>query len=140
VLKNRWFTLLAVVTLALGIDANAAIFSVIDGVLLKPLPYANGDRLLLVREAAPLAGRPTVGVSIKELYDYREQTRAFDALVEYHQMNFDLLNRGEPDRVNVGVVSHDFFNVLGIRPVLGRSFVEHDDATGADAVLILSYS
>jgi predicted permease len=139
-LKHRWFTMLAVVTLGLGIGANTAIFSVIDGVLLKPLPYTNGERLLLVREAAPLAGRPNVGVSIRELYDYREQSRAFDALVEYHQMNFDLLKRGEPDRVNTGVVSHNFFDVLGITPILGRTFVERDDAVGADAVLVLSYS
>ena len=139
-LKNRWFTLLAVLTLALGIGANTAIFSLIDGVLLKPLPYTNGDRLVLVREAAPLAGRANVNVSIQELYDYRAQTHAFDALVEYHQMNFDLLQRGEPDRVNVGVVSHDFFNVLGISPILGRTFAAADDALGADAVLIISYS
>src|ERR1700733_6421314 len=139
-LKQRGFTLLAVLTLGLGIGANTAIFSVIDGVLLKPLPYANGDRLVLVQQSAPLAGRPNTGVSIKELYDYREQTGAFDALVEYHQMNFDLLKRGEPDRVNTGVVSHDFFDVLGITPILGRSFVASDDAPGADAVLILSYS
>jgi putative ABC transport system permease protein len=139
-LKHRGFTLLAVLTLGLGIGANTAIFSVIDGVLLKPLPYANGDRLVLVQQSAPLAGRPNTGVSIKELYDYRDQTGAFDALVEYHQMNFDLLKRGEPDRVNTGVVSHDFFNVLGIKPLLGRSFVAADDAPGADAVLILSYS
>jgi putative ABC transport system permease protein len=138
--KYRGFTLLAVLTLGLGIGANTAIFSVVDGVLLKPLPYESGDRLLLIRQSAPLAGRPNAGVSIKELYDYREQTSAFDALVEYHQMNFDLLERGEPDRVNVGVVSHDFFDVLGIKPTFGRSFVAHDDARGADAVLILSYS
>jgi putative ABC transport system permease protein len=138
--KYRGFTLVAVLTLGLGIGANTAIFSVVDGVLLKPLPYESGDRLLLIRQSAPLAGRPNAGVSIKELYDYREQTGAFDALVEYHQMNFDLLKRGEPDRVNVGVVSHDFFDVLGIKPALGRSFVAHDDARGADAVLILSYS
>src|SRR6476620_5562266 len=132
-IKNPWFTALAVVTLGLGIGANTAIFSVIDGVLLKPLPYTDGDRLVLVREAAPLAGRPNVGVSVTELYDYREQARSFDALVEYHQMNFDLLKRGEPDRASGGVVSHDFCTVLGIRPILGRAFVEHDDALGADA-------
>jgi putative ABC transport system permease protein len=139
-LKNRGFALLAILTLGLGIGANTAIFSVIDGVLLKPLPYTNGNRLVLVRQSAPLAGRANTSVSIKELYDYREQTTAFDALVEYHQMNFDLLKRGEPDRVNAGVVSHDFFDVLGITPILGRSFLPGDDAPGADAVLILSYS
>ena len=138
--KNRGFALLAILTLGLGIGANTAVFSVVDGVLLKPLPYANGNRLVLVRQSAPLAGRLNAGVSIKELYDYREQTHAFDALVEYHQMNFDLLKRGDPDRVNAGVVSHDFFDVLGIKPILGRSFVAGDDAPGADAVLILSYS
>jgi putative ABC transport system permease protein len=138
--KNRAFALLAIVTLGLGIGANTAIFSVISGVLLKPLPYANGDRLVLVRQSAPLAGRPNAGVSIKELYDYRELATDFDNLVEYHQMSFDLLNRGEPDRVNTGVVSHNFFDVLGIRPVLGRTFREGDDRPGADAVLVLSYS
>ena len=139
-LKNPGFALLAILTLGLGIGANTAMFSVIDGVLLKPLPYTNGDRLVLVRQSAALAGRADAAVSIKELYDYREQTRAFDALVEYHQMNFDLLKRGEPDRVDTGVVSHDFFDVLGIRPILGRSFRAEDDALGADAVLILSYA
>ncbi len=138
--RSPGFSALAVVTLGLGIGANAAIFSVINGVLLKPLPYASGDRLLLIRQSAARAGRPNVGVAIKELYDYREHTRSFDGIVEYHQMNFDLLKRGEPDRVSTGVVSHDFFDVLGIAPILGRSFRSADDAPGADAVLILSYS
>ena len=120
--KNPGFAVVAVVTLALGIGANTAIFSVISGVLLKPLPYANGDRLVLVRQSAPLAGRADAGVSIKELYDYREQSSVFSNLVEYHQMNFDLLKRGEPDRVSTGVVSHNFFDVLGIKPILGRAF------------------
>jgi predicted permease len=138
--KNRAFAVFAILTLGLGIGANTAIFSVIDGVLLKPLPYTSGERLLLVRQSAPLAGRPNASVSVKELYDYREQTASFDALVEYHQMNFDLLKQGEPDRVNVGVVSHDFFNVLGISPLAGRTFVADDDKAGAEAVLVLSHS
>ncbi len=138
--RNRLFTVFSVLTLGLGIGANTAVFSVIRGVLLEPLPYANADRLLLVRQAAPLAGRANASVSVRELYDYREQTASFDALVEYHQMNFDLLGHGDPDRVNTGVVSHDFFDVLGIRPILGRTFVEGDDAPGADAVLVLSHS
>jgi putative ABC transport system permease protein len=139
-LKNRGFAALAVLTLGLGIGANTAIFSVIRGVLLKPLPYTDGDRLVLIRQSALLAGRPVAGISIKELYDYREQASDFDNLVEYHQMTFDLLNRGEPDRVGTGVVSHNFFEVLGIKPMLGRTFVEADDKPGADAVLVLSHS
>ena len=94
------------------------------------MPYTNGERLVLVRQSAPLAGRANTAVSVKELYDYREQTQAFDALVEYHQMNFDLLKRGEPHRVATGVGSHDFFDVLGIKPILGRSFRAEDDALG----------
>ena len=129
-LKNRGFAALAVLTLGLGIGANTAIFSVINGVLLKPLPYDNGDRLVLVRHSAPLANQQNLGVSIKELYDYREQLASFDGLVEFHQMNFDLLRRGEPDRVATGVVSPNFFDVLGIRPLVGRTFVDADDRRG----------
>jgi putative ABC transport system permease protein len=134
------FALFAVLTLGLGIGANTAIFSVIYGVLLKPLPYADSDRLVLIRQSALPAGRPDVGVSIKEFFTYRDQAGDFDGLVEFHQMTFDLLKRGEPDRVDTGVVSPNFFEVLGIAPILGRSFVPADDVPGAPAVLILSYS
>jgi putative ABC transport system permease protein len=137
---NRGFAFVAILTLALGIGANTAIFSVINGVVLRPLPYVNGSRLLLIRQAAPQVGRADMGVSVGEFYDYRAQTTSFDAVVEYHQMTFDLLTRGEADRVNVGVVSHDFFTVLGIQPLLGRTLGAADDARGADAVLMLSYS
>src|SRR5207302_7207799 len=126
--------------LALGIGANTAIFSVIYGVLLKPLPYADSDRLVLIRQSAPLIGREDVGVSIKEFFTYRDHVQDFDGLVEFHQMNFDLLKRGEPDRVTAGVVSPNFFDVLGIKPILGRSFVADDDKPGAPAVLVISYS
>jgi putative ABC transport system permease protein len=138
--KNRPFALLAIATLGLGIGANTAIFSVIYGVLLKPLPYADSDRLVLIRQSAPPLGRDDVSVSIKEFYTYRDQAQDFDGLVEFHQMNFDLLRRGEPDRVSTGVVSPNFFTVLGIAPVLGRTFVAADDKPGAPAVLVLSYS
>jgi putative ABC transport system permease protein len=138
--RNRLFATFAILTLGLGIGANAAIFSVIDGVLLKPLPYASGDRLVVINHSTQRAGRLNPSVSIKELYDYREKAETFDALVEYHQMNFDLLRKGNPDRVNTGVVSHDFFNVLGITPIYGRTFVAGDDEPGADAVLVLSHS
>ena len=138
--RSRLFTIFSVLTLALGIGANTAVFSAIDGVLLKPLPYGHADRLLILQHSAPLAGRANAGMSVKELYDYREQSASFDGLVEYHQMNFDLLGHGEPDRVDVGVVSHDFFELLGIRPALGRTFVAGDDRPGADAVLVLSHA
>ncbi len=138
--KNPGFAMLAVVTLGLGIGANTAIFSVINGVLLKPLPYDNGHRLVLIQQSAPLANQPNFGVSIKELYDYRAQLASFDGLVEFHQMSFDLLRRGEPDRVATGVVSPNFFDVLGIKPILGRTFVQTDDDEGAEAVLVLGHA
>ena len=135
------YALLAVLTLGLGIGANTAIFSVINGVLLKPLPYEHGDRLVVVQQSRPLSGQPQVGVAIAEYFDYRERGEdVFDGLVEYHQMNFDLINRGEPDRVNTGVVSHNFFDLLGIRPIIGRTFVAQDDVRDAEAVLILSHT
>jgi putative ABC transport system permease protein len=130
-----------VLTLGLGIGANTAIFSVINGVLLKPLPYEHGDRLVVVQQSAPLSGRRNTGVAIAEYFDYRERaTDVFDGLVEYHQMNFDLINRGEPDRVDTGVVSANFFDLLGIKPIIGRTFIASDDVRGAEAVLVLSYT
>jgi putative ABC transport system permease protein len=140
-LKHPGYALLAIVTLGLGIGANTAIFSVINGVLLKPLPYEHGDRLVIVQQSRPLSGQPQVGVAIAEYFEYRERGKdVFDGLVEYHQMNFDLINRGEPDRVNTGVVSHNFFDLLGIKPILGRSFIASDDVRDAEAVLILSHT
>jgi putative ABC transport system permease protein len=139
--KHPGYALLAVLTLGLGIGANTAIFSVINGVLLKPLPYEHGDRLVVLQQSRPLSGQPQVGVAIAEYFDYRERGKdVFDGLVEYHQMNFDLINRGEPDRVNTGVVSHNFFDLLGIKPIIGRTFAASDDVRDAEAVLILSHT
>jgi putative ABC transport system permease protein len=139
-LRSPWFTAVAVLTLGLGIGVNTAIFSVIHSVLIAPLPYDDAGRLVLIRQSAALAGQDDVGVSIKELYDYRERLGSFDALVEFHQMDFDLLRRGDPDRVSTGVVSHNFFDVLGVRPLVGRTFVEADDRPGAEAVLVLGFA
>ena len=139
-LKNPAFAVMAVLTLGLGIGANTAIFSVINGVLLKPLPYENGNRLLLIQQSAPQINQTNFGVSIKELYDYRAELASFDGLVEFHQMSFDLLRRGEPDRVATGVVSPNFFEVLGIKPILGRTFIATDDDEGSEAVLVLGHS
>ena len=139
-IKSPWFTGVAVLTLGLGIGVNTAIFSVIYSTLIAPLPYDDAGRLVLIRQSSPLAGQGDVGVSIRELYDYRERLKSFDEIVEFHQMDFDLLRRGEPDRVATGVVSHNFFDVLGIKPLIGRTFVESDDRAGAEAVLVLGHA
>lgn len=137
--KNRGYAAVAILTLGLGIGANTAIFSLINGVLLKPLPYENGDRLVLIEHAAPLINRNNFGVSIQELYEYRERLKTVSGLVEFHQMSFDLLRRGDPDRVATGVVSHNFFDVLGVTPLMGRTFEDKDDDLGAAPVLVLGY-
>lgn len=137
--RNRGFTVVAVLTLGLGIGANTAIFSVIYGVLMKPLPYQDGNQLVIVQQQAPLAGVNNVPFSAKEVQDYREQNQTLDAVVEHHTMSFTLLGGQEPQRVQTGVVSANFFDVLGVKPLLGRTFVESDEQHGSDAVLVLSY-
>jgi predicted permease len=138
--KYPSYTAVVLLTLALGIGANTAIFSVVHAVLLRPLPYANGDRLLEVRQQAPKIGVANAGVSVKEVNDFRAQTESLDAVVEYHQMSFNMLGRGEASRVQTGVVSANFFDVLGVSPILGRTFRADDDSKNAPAVLVLSYA
>ena len=110
--NNPGFTALAVITLALGIGANTAIFSVINGVLLQPLPYTDGSELVLLRQSAPGRNISQLSLSIPEVMDYRAQMESLEGVVEYHSMSFTLLSRGEPDRVLTGVVSHNFFDAF----------------------------
>ena len=137
--KNFGFTLVAVFTLALGIGANTAIFSVVNAVLLSPLPYPKGGELVILRQAAPKQGIEDLGFSVKEIEDYRSQNGSFSGVVEYHTMTFTLLGRDEPLRVQTGVVSANFFDLFGIKPVQGRTFRDEDDKLGAPAVLLVSY-
>src|SRR5919112_617215 len=125
--RNPAFTLAAVITLALGIGANTAIFSVIYGVLLRPLPYREGERLVVVRQQARLNNVNSLGFSVKEFEDYRDQNKTMEAMVEHHAMNFILYGREEPERVQTGVVSANFFDVLGVKPLLGRTFEPSDE-------------
>src|SRR3954468_13460907 len=97
------FSALAIATIALGVAANTAIFSMVEGVLLRRLPYTNGERMVHVREASTL--RPDVRFSVPELQDLRAQTKVFDAVVEYHSMSFQLYGLGDPQRLQTGVVS-----------------------------------
>ena len=87
------------VTLALGIGANTAIFSVVNGVLLSPLPYSNADRIVMMSQDRPLAGAENIGFSVKELDDYRNADASLAAIVEYHSMDFTLLGGEKPERV-----------------------------------------
>jgi len=134
--KNPGFTLAAVLTLGLGIGANSAIFSVVNSVLLKPLPYDHGDRLVVLQHRMATMNQR---FSAADTNDYRRQSRSLDGLVEYHNMNFILLGRSEPERVETGVVSWNYFDIFGVKPLFGRTFRPEDEQHGAPAVLMLSY-
>jgi putative ABC transport system permease protein len=134
--KSPGFTLAAILTLGLGIGANSAIFSVVNAVLLKPLPYEHGDRLVVLRHSM---GTLNQSFSALDTGDYRSQSHSLDALVEYHNMNFILLGRSEPERVETGVVSWNYFDVFGVKPLFGRGFRAEDEQPGAPPVLLLSY-
>ena len=129
----------AVATLALGIGVNAAFFSAVDAILLRPLPFAHENRLLLLHQPAPGAGIDDAQFSPPEVRDLAEQSRTLDAIAEYHSMEFTLLGHGDPIRVRTGVVSASFFDLLGVRPALGRTFRAGEDRHGAAPVLVLSH-
>ena len=136
--RNRGFALVIIVTMALGIGANTAIFSVVNGVLLRPLPYRDGDRLVVLHQGQGDPVANDMGFSAKDIADYRE-ARSLSDVVEFHQMTFNLLGRAEPERLRTGVVSANYFDVLGVKALVGRTFVTADDEAGAPAVLVLSY-
>jgi putative ABC transport system permease protein len=137
--KNLGFTIIAILTLALGIGVNTAIFSVVHSVLLRPLPYPQGQQLIFIRQQEKKVGVEDLGFSVKEIEDYRAQNRTLSGLVEYHAMSFTLFGHGDPDRVRTGVVSANYFDLFGVNPLLGRSFLPDDEKQGAPPVLLLSY-
>lgn len=132
-------TLTAILILALGIGANTAIFSVVNSVLLKPLPYIDGNNLLVLQNRQVKLDNENVGFSVPEIEDYRQRTRTLSGLVEYHMMTFTLFGGAEAHQVRTGVVSWQFFDLFGVKPLLGRTFVAADEQHGANKVLVLSY-
>jgi predicted permease len=138
--RNPGFAAVVVLTLALGIGANTAIFSVVHGVLMRPLPYKAPAGLVILNQAAPKIGQDSFGFSVLDFNDFRDKNRAFSSLSEYHSMWFILLGRPEPERVQTGVVSDNFFYTLGVKPLLGRAFLPGEDKQGAAPVLLLSYN
>lgn len=137
--RSPGYTIAAVVILALGIGANTAMFSVISGVLLKPLPFRDQSKIALVQQSAPGVGVANSSVSLPEFVDYRSRLKSLRDLVEYHRMSFVMLSHGEPDKVDTGVVSTNFFSALGVKPLLGRDFVASEATLGSAPVVLLSY-
>lgn len=137
--RNPGYALVAILTLGLGIGANTAIFTVVNGVLLRPLPYAQAGRFVHLQQKAPRVIPDPFGFSVAEIQDYRAQNRVFSDLAEYHSMTFTMLGTKVPERVATGVVSANFFDVLGVKPVLGRVLTPADESMTAPPVLVLSY-
>ena len=137
--KNPGYACAAILTLGLGIGANTAIFSMIYGVFLRPLPYRDGSRLVVLHQQAPLAHVEDTGFSPLEYQDCKDHNHTVQAVVEHHQMTFLLLSKDSAERVATSVVSVNFFDVLGVKALMGRTFVPEDGNKSSNAVLVLSY-
>ncbi len=135
--RQAGYVLAVVITMTLGIGANTAIFSVVNAVVLQPLPYERGEDLLLLRQAR--SGVDNTGFSLTDIDDIKTLSASLDAVVEYHSMYFILLGGDEPERVAAGVVSWDYFQTLGVTPLLGRTFRAEDDGHDAPATILLSH-
>ncbi|MGH9767132.1 MAG: ABC transporter permease [Blastocatellia bacterium] len=135
--KNPGFSIVAVFTLALGIGANSAIFSVVNGVLLRPMPFEDPDRLIKIWETVPPSGQSTT--STPNLKDWREQNTVFTGIAAYQFSSFNLRGQDSPERLSGATVSPNFFDVVGVRPRLGRAFQIGEDEAGRNRVALLSH-
>ena len=136
--RSPGFTVVAILTLALGIGANSAIFSVVDAVLLRPLPYPNPEQLTLLPEANPKQGITDVGMSYPGLLELRDNNQVFSDVAGLVSHSLTLTGRGEPSEARTIVVTENFFSVFGTKPLLGRTLLPSDGQRGAAAVVVIS--
>src|SRR5436190_13036752 len=136
--KRPGFSAIAILTLALGIGANTAIFSLVNAVLLRPLPFADPDRLVMIWEDAAFAGFPRNTPSAANYADVKNQNHVFTEVAALDFRTFNLTGDGEPQKVETRGVTGNFFPLLGVRPAAGRWFAADEDKPGANAVVILS--
>ena len=134
--KTPGFTVVAILTLALGIGANTAIFSLVNTVLLKPLPYPEPDRLFRLSETRPGFGE--MSIAYQNYLDWRASQHTFEDLSVYRRDDFNLTGSGEPETLHGAFVTASYFNVIGLAPKLGRVFAERDDRSGGANVVVLS--
>jgi putative ABC transport system permease protein len=137
--RSRGFALAVIVTLGLGIGANTAIFSVVRGVMLRPLPNRDGDRLLYLRQSTNAPGGEDIAFSVPEINDFRESSKTLGGIAEYSPYTVTLLNDHRAERLSVGLVTGNYFSVMGLSPVVGRAFGPEDDGRGAAPVMILTH-
>ena len=135
--KQPVFTSIAVLTLTLGIGANAAIFSLLYRVLLRPLPYRDADRLVFVWNTYPLIGLPQASVSIPDYIDRKTQAPAFEDATLFTMRSVNLTTQGQPEQLRALAVTPSFFTTLGRRPFIGRGFHDDEAQPGADKYAIL---
>src|SRR5687767_4422460 len=137
--RVKGLTVTVVVTLALGIGANAAIFSVVRGVLLRPLTNRDEDRLIYIRQSAPGLGVENATFSVPEIQDLRERIKSVSAFGDFSTIGFTMVGLGEPRVVRAGVVSGAYFDVMGLHPVRGRLLNADDDGAKAAGAAVLTY-
>src|SRR5260221_4824193 len=133
--KNPGFTAIAILTLALGIGANTALFSVVNGVLLNPLPFPNPDELVAVYTKSPTFQESSI--AYPNFLDWQKDNHSFAALSAFRSDDYNLVGAGEPERVHIHMISAEFFPALGLQPLLGRVFRPEEDQAGAGPVAIL---
>lgn len=139
-IKSPAFTAVVVLTLALGIGANTAIFSFANGILLRPLPYPQADRLAVIDETALKRGINSMAVSYPNFLDWREQNKVFEDIAAFFGTSrFSLIGAGEPVEIRGSYVSHGLFEILRVSPQLGRTFTAAEDRPDEDAVIILGH-
>jgi putative ABC transport system permease protein len=138
-MRAQGLAITVILTLALGIGANAAIFTLVRGVLLKPLVNRDEDRLIYIRQSAPGSGDENSTFSVPEIQDLRTSVKTLSAFGDFSTMGFTMVGLGEPRVVNGGVVSGNFFDVMGLHPVLGRLIGPQDDGPNAAGVVVLTY-
>jgi putative ABC transport system permease protein len=138
--KNPGFTIIAVIALALGIGANTAIFSVVNTVLLRPLPYKDPERLVMVWEDATKHGYPRDTPAAANFVDWRDQSQVFEGMAAIADTSFNLTGSGEPERLEGRRVSANMFPLLGVEPQIGRVFTAAEDQPGAQRVVLLSHA
>src|SRR5689334_3812249 len=133
-LKSPGFTATAVLTLALGIGANVAIFSVLDAVLFRPLPYPPPDRLVALDESNPARAEHLMPVAVPDLLEWRDKARCFEGMAAYRGRDFVLTGRGEPERVRAALSTAGLLELLGATPILGRTYTRDEETPGRHRV------
>jgi putative ABC transport system permease protein len=137
--RTKGLAVTVVLTLALGIGANAAIFSVVRGVLLRPLVNRDEDRLIYIRQSAKGIGADNTAFSVPEIEDFRASVKTISSFGEFSTIGFTMIGLGEPREVRAGVVDGSYFDVMGLHPVLGRLLDAHDDGPNAEGAAVLTY-